>query len=767
MFILRMVRNKGLGTMVLVATNQGVRRRTAMTAVASGLALLTNATCSGDGLAEGASAQETAKPTETITVSATRAPIRVINAPATVSVISAAQLDDALVGDVKDLVRFEPGVSVRSQPSRFSAALSSIGRDGNSGFNIRGLEGNRVLIQTDGIRLPDAFSFGAQSVGRGDYADLDLVKSLEILRGPASPLYGSDGLAGAVSFTTKDPEDFLNRGSSFGGHARFGFSGADNGHAIGLALGARHERVSGLIAYTRRDTDAQGNAGTNFSANTTRTAPNPQTNDSDAVLAKLVWVLGDNNRLRLTFENQERDSRTEVLSARALPPFGTTSTLDLDARDQLSRNRMSLDWRYSGDGLIKAANAAIYRQKSKTRQFTAEDRNLAADRIRDNSFNNEVAGGSFQLTAAFATGVVQHTLLLGGDISKTQQSGIRDGIIPPFGETFPTRAFPVTDYDVAGLFLQDSISIGDGRLMVYPAVRIDSYRLAPKADPLFPGIPVKQSDNHFSPKLGGIFWATPQFGLFANYAVGFRSPTPSQVNNGFANVIQNYRSLANPDLRPETSTSIEGGVRLRNVDLSGVRIVASATAFQGQYTDFIEQRQVSGSFTPLDPGVFQFLNIGQVEISGAEARIDLDFGAGFGGNFSASYAQGDGQSDNGPQTPLSSIDPLKLIVGVSYRVPDNRYGGQLIVTQSSGKDQADVSDTCSPDCFVGSGFTIVDVTAFLTLWETATLRVGIFNLTDEKYAWWSDIRGLSSASPTLDAYTQPRRNLSASLTLKF
>jgi hemoglobin/transferrin/lactoferrin receptor protein len=105
---------------------------------------------------------------ETITVTATRAPIRVINAPATVSVISAAQLDDTLVGDIKDAVRFEPGVSVRSQPSRFSAALSSTGRDGNAGFNIRGLEGNRVLIQTDGIRLPDAFSFGAQSVGRGD-----------------------------------------------------------------------------------------------------------------------------------------------------------------------------------------------------------------------------------------------------------------------------------------------------------------------------------------------------------------------------------------------------------------------------------------------------------------------------------------------------------------------------------------------------------------------------------------------------------------------
>ncbi len=63
--------------------------------------------------------------------------------------------------DVKDIVRFEPGVSVRANPSRFSAASSSLGRDGNSGFNVRGLEGNRVLIQIDGIRMPDDFALGS------------------------------------------------------------------------------------------------------------------------------------------------------------------------------------------------------------------------------------------------------------------------------------------------------------------------------------------------------------------------------------------------------------------------------------------------------------------------------------------------------------------------------------------------------------------------------------------------------------------------------
>ncbi|RZL85636.1 MAG: TonB-dependent hemoglobin/transferrin/lactoferrin family receptor, partial [Sphingomonas sp.] len=180
-------------------------------------------------LAEAAPASAADKPTATapaadpegqdkvITVTATRTEKAVEDVPATVSVIDAKTIEDRFISDIKDLVRYEPGVTVRRAPSRFTAAGSSIGRDRDSGFNIRGLEGNRVLITVDGVRVPDAFSFGAQSVGRGDYVDLDRFEQVEILRGPASALYGSDGVAGAVSFITKDPRDFLADGKLVGG----------------------------------------------------------------------------------------------------------------------------------------------------------------------------------------------------------------------------------------------------------------------------------------------------------------------------------------------------------------------------------------------------------------------------------------------------------------------------------------------------------------------------------------------------------------------
>lgn len=46
-------------------------------------------------------------------------------------------------------------------------------------------------------------------------------------------------------------------------------------------------------------------------------------------------------------------------------------------------------------------------------------------------------------------------------------------------------------------------------------------------------------------------------------------------------------------------------------------------------------------------------------------------------------------------------------------------------------------------------------------------NAGVFNLTDEKYWEWSDVRGLSPASTTLDRYTAPGINFGASVTMQF
>ncbi|HEV7227437.1 TonB-dependent hemoglobin/transferrin/lactoferrin family receptor [Brevundimonas sp.] len=695
-----------------------------------------------------------------ITVSATRTATRVDEAPATVSVITDREIEANLYTDIKDLVRFEPGVSVPSQPARFGAALGTTGRAGNEGFVVRGLGGDRVLMVVDGVRMADGFVFGAQSVGRGGYADLELMKSVEILRGPASALYGSDGVAGAVVFTTKDPSDLLMGGRDFAVRGRLGYNSADDGRTYGLSTAGRFGAVSGLIAYTTRDASETETAGTNDVSGALRTTANPQSLSSESLLAKAVWDVAPGHRLRLTYDAHESDVSANVLSGRS------TTVLDLRADDETRRERIAADWRFDGVLGLDRGQVTAYRQTSETRQFTFENRNPAADRTRDNRFDNEVVGVGAEGVKTVDLGGTTHRLTFGGDWSETTQIGIRDGTVPPAGETFPSSPFPETDYRLSGVFVQDEILLLGGDLRIIPALRFDSYELTTKDDPLYVGARADQSDERLSPKLGVVWWASDTFGLFGSYGAGFKAPTPSQVNNGFSNAAFGYVSVPNPDLGPETSTSLELGARVRDVDLFGGRLAGQIVAFKSDYEDFISQQVVSGSFTPADPAVFQFVNFTEVEVSGVEARVDMRWDNGLSARFSAAYADGD-QTSGGVTVPLTTVDPVKVVGGLGWDDPSGAWGGQAIVTWSDAKEAEDLAGlACAPNCYAGKSFTLLDLTAWLHVTDHATLRAGVFNVTDEKYGWWSDVRGVSSTSAVKDAYTQPGRNVGVSLTFR-
>jgi len=697
-----------------------------------------------------------------VTVVGTRTERRVDEVPASISVITAEAIETNLVTDIKDLIRFEPGVSVPTSPARFSAALSGAGRDGNSGFTIRGMGGNRVLIVQDGVRVPDGFAFGAQSVGRGGYNDLDLVKSVEILRGPASALYGSDGIAGAVSFTSKDPADFIEAGRNFGARARVGYNSADEGWTEGLALAGRSGAFSGLLAYTRRDAQETENMAETGGVGAARTQPNPQDFASNAVLAKLVWDVNDHHTLRLTYDHFDQEMDGEALSSYSATVVGLT------AHDETQRDRVSLDWRFDDVLGLDSGSVAAFWQDSTTRQFTYEDRTPAVDRTRDVTFDNAVWGLAAQGSKSFGGENIRHRITFGADWSRTTQEGVRDGTVPPMGEPFPARPFPKTEFDLAGLFIQDEIDLLGGRLSIIPALRYDWYELTPKKDALFPAAAEKQSDSRLSPKIGAIYWADDHFGVFANYAQGFKAPSPMQVNNFFANPVFGYESIPNPDLKPETSESVEGGFRFRNLAVFGGNLSLQTTAFRTTYDDFINQVVVRGTGRPgVDPLIYQYVNLTTVKIWGLEARGDIHWDNGFSTIVAASFADGE-QETKGERGALTSVDPIKLVGGLNYAAPSGVWGGSATVTWSDKKSNHECGGGL---CWPGERFTLLDVTAYWNVAERATLRAGVFNVFDEKYAWWSDVRGLNrpavGASPgTLDAFTQPGRNVGVSLSVR-
>ena len=150
-----------------------------------------------------------------------------------------------------------------------------------------------------------------------------------------------------------------------------------------------------------------------------------------------------------------------------------------------------------------------------------------------------------------------------------------------------------------------------------------------------------------------------------------------------------------------------------------------------------------------------------------EGKAEFRTKAGITGRFAIAYANGDEILPGGGKAPLASIDPLNLVAGLGYRDPQGRFGGELIATHYRQKELDRTTGACSADCYRPDGFTILDATAFWRPLDALTLRVGVFNITDETYAYWSDVRGLSDTSSVTEAYTRPGRNASASLSFRF
>ncbi|HLX01387.1 MAG TPA: TonB-dependent hemoglobin/transferrin/lactoferrin family receptor [Trinickia sp.] len=705
-----------------------------------------------------------------VTVTATRIATPASRTAASVSVITSEDIDEQQANTIKDALRYEPGVTVRRAPYRPSSAALGGGRDGDSSINIRGLEGNRILLMEDGIRLPSSFSFGPLEAGRGDYADMEMLRRIEILRGPASALYGSDGLTGAVNFITKDPQDLLD---IYGKKTYFSFrpsySSADRSFGGTVSAAGGNEIVQGMIIADGRRGHETDTKGSNNSASTLRTTANPQDTYSEALLGKLVIKPTAHDSIKFTAETVRQRIDTNVLSA-INPP----ATLGLTDSNKLERNRYSLDYDYgnSANRYLQTAHFQFYYQDSYQDQFSNEIRGGAASRTRYNSYAEKVVGGSAFAESGFLTGPLQHKLVYGGDGSFDRVTNLRNGTVPGVGEAgFPNKAFPDTDYTLLGAFVQDEISYG--RLTVTPGLRFDAYRLSPRTgDPLFNGNPVSTSDHAFSPKLAVLYQVSPALIPYAQYAHGFRTPTPDQVNNSFSNPIHGYTSIGNSNLKPETSDTIEIGLRGKLGTGYGP-ISYSTAAFDGRYHDFITQRTVSGAGTVANPLVYQYVNFAKARIHGFEGRADWVMPNGVSLKTAMAYTKGTTQNDGGPNQPLNTVNPFSAVFGVRYE-PSERWFLQGDLLFQLAKSRSDVSPDLCVDarrrpipCYAPPSSFVVDLRGGYRFTKHVIAYLGIYNLFDRKYWNWSDVRGIAQSSPVLDAYTAPGRNVSVSMKVDF
>ncbi len=683
----------------------------------------------------------------------------------TVNVLNAKDIEEGQIRDIRDAAKNIPNVSVRRAPARFGVAQGDTGREGNAGFNIRGLDGNRVLMLVDGIRLPRSYSFGVNSFGR-DSLSIDLVKRIEIVKGPASVLYGSDGIAGLVNFISYEPSDFLAAGKQFGGKASISYSGDDKGIAANATLAGRASQVLEwqLTVATNR---AEGleNKGTNGAAGPLRTAPNPQTDRGNALIGKVVLRPSASQKHVITFEHVDKKSEYDLLTARAVPVVAATSVLRADALTTMDRNRLTWDARYEVNTVVADnLQTVLSFQDAKSREYAFEKRNAAADRARDSYYQEQTLQASIQAEKILrmASGWAQK-FTYGVDHTSAKITNLQTGITPPAGESFPLKRFPDTHESSTAFYLQDELIGGDWSIT--PGVRIDRFEID-ASQTGFAAVPVSLTGSAVSPKFGVLYRATPQWSLFGNFASGFRAPNAGQVNAFFENVTQFYKTIPNPGLKPEKSKNLEFGVRARFDRLS-----LDTSVFYGRFRDLIQDSlRIGGNGTALNPTVFQSINIDNATIRGFEVSGQMDWGQFGAGKFSTpfSYGQSRGTVKNTGK-PLDTIEPAKFSAGLRYETAawDVRLDASHHAAKKFSDIGAQLGTTPATAQFAVPAATTFDLSGQWRISKTLRLNAGIVNLSDKKYWNWSDVRSVAAGAPALDAYTQPGRHFNVSLVADF
>ncbi len=458
---------------------------------------------------------------ETITVYARRL-TPVSRVAATVTVIDQARIEATLATDIRELVRYEPGISVRNDPFRF----------GLDTISVRGLGGNRVAVEIDGIPAAGGFAVGSYADSGRAYVDPAFVDRVEILRGPASSLYGSDAIGGVVAMTTLTPERLLQPASStYVVRTEAGYD-TENAAARAAVLAAGTVvEANWLVGYSRRTGRESDTA-----ADVT---PNPSDFTNDSALLKVTGVV-PGGPLAFTAEAGRMRQSTEVDAFLGVGRFASTTVLEGD--DTMLRYRASLQQSLdAANAAFDSAGWSIYWQGTETEQDTYEVRKAVPPRTPptqlDRTFNFEESTLGFEFTAlrSLGSGPVMHDLVYGIEATRSELDELRDGLQTSLttgvttptilGETFPLRDLPLSTVLEVGAFVQDEIRFAHSRWALVPALRVDYYDLAPQTDRIYrednPSTsPVGVDELSFAPKFGAIFQVSDRLASSSSTRMG-------------------------------------------------------------------------------------------------------------------------------------------------------------------------------------------------------------------------------------------------------
>ena len=601
------------------------------------------------------------------------------------SAVSKGQLDQQFQADrSSEILRTIPGVTTQETA-----------RDTAQSINIRGLQDfGRVNVLIDGMR--QNFQRSGHSSNGAFYLEPEMLRSIDITRGPTSVVYGSGAIGGVASFGLVDASDILKGDEVLVMRLKTRYSTNGSGPFGSATVAGRAGQFDLLGQLNGRRVDDYKDGGGATISNSRE--------DTSSGLLRGSWRPIAGHKITGTYIDYDST-------------FIDSTVTGSTPRDSEIRNRQyNLGYTFARpDTPLIDLSSKIYRNETNLQQKGT----TAPFAVR--SFNVITEGFDINNTSRFNWGSAKMALTYGGDT-------FEDKVVTQDPASNGDELTPSGKRRVSGAFVQNQLTFWN-MVDVIGAVRYDSYSIE--------GGKTSLEGNRISPKVTLGVTPIKGFMVFGTYAEGYRAPAVTETlidgfhPGGFA-----FKLLPNPNLNPETAHNLEAGVNLKydSVITTSDAFRAKLTVFQNKVDDYI-----GGVYSPTPPpfGQYQYQNIAKVKLDGIEFESAYDARAWFVG-LGAHRIRG---TDETSGAPLLSVPADQVTLSAGIRTWNSKVTAGGRVRFVAAQDRV---PTGTPPA---DAYNILDVFAEYRHTDDLTFNLNVDNVLDKKYIQYLD----QSNSPGLNA----------------
>lgn len=697
------------------------------------------------------------------------------------------------------LMRYQPLISTPSNISGSGRGKSSWDRGGFTGYNIRGLDANRISIDINGMPLPIAqgrvnsvgrAGFGTYGIGR-DYIDTYMYNRVDIQSGATSVSNANNALGGSVSFQTKTASYYLYPGKT----SYFGFQNnydsSDRSYHQGLTMAGGDDYLNGIIVLSRRDGQQTRNHGDSINAY-------PENWHSNSLLAGFGWQITDEHVLNAT---ADYNNKTKNAHYATWDKYG--KKIESFDQQRSKNNRFNLaikeQWKPTNISWIDTLTSQLNYQQT----HVYDNTNLKHTSRRSFNTQTHYNTKAYNFITTLLK-IYENQKISAGLNAKwsKDESPFYTSAKSEYRRIFPDGDYtkPQADsrsYNLGGFF-EDRISFhinNDQNFYLVPGVRAIYQNTKPRnlENMALSNINSSQlkkqyngnSDFKILPSFSFMYDINPNFITYLQYRRGAQMPNQNQLYGSYLAHSQMYVLVGDSNLKTEISDNFELG--LKGQPTTGITL--STAAFYNKYKNFIAYSRYKKNFVGTGNRiVYQSENRDKAYIYGAELSSEFNMGKwfksvnGLSTRFVIGYNQGKSKSSylGDKYIEMDTIAPLKSTISLIWDDPNKYYGLALTVTFQKGKktqgtnretynNEGKPIEDSTDNYFRIAGHGVVDLTGYVNITKNIKLSAGIYNLTDQKYWDYLSNNKLYSTSDYkyLEMFTAPGRTFQLSMNIDF